>query len=129
MDLRKTVVATACISLFLTFAGCGAGPARKAPKPSEDVIRTAIQDYLRRNVPDQFGEKYLGIGWPGVNGQLEQYEFIRMGDYNTDGKYWPVETSGNGQYDFLKGRRGKFQFRARFKIFKDDFGRWAAEFY
>jgi hypothetical protein len=125
----KTTVAIACMSLFLILASCGL-PLNQ--KPSEEVARTAIQKYLLRKVPQQFGEQHDGVGWPGGNGQLEQFKLVRVGDYNSENKYWPVEASGNGKYDLCcdrRGYRGQFKFLARFKIFKDDFGQWAAEFY
>lgn len=125
----RTTVATACMSLSLILASCGLGP---APKPSDDAVRTAIQNYLRGTVPQAFGEEHLGVGWPGANGQLEQYELIRIGDYKLLEKYWPVEAGGGGSYDLccdLRGTHGHFKFRARFKIAKDDFGQWTAEFY
>jgi hypothetical protein len=66
----------------------------------------------------------------GRNAVVEKIEIQQIGNYNEQGKYWPVKCRVKGTCDadfLLETKKTAFDKVGDFKIRQDDYGKWYAE--
>jgi hypothetical protein len=98
----------------------------KSIQPSDDVIKTAIIEHLKNEVPHSWAGSLMG----GTNGKVELIEIQQLGNYNEQAKYWPVKcrVKGTCDADFLtETKKMAFDKIGDFKIKQDDYGKWYAD--
>lgn len=98
----------------------------KSTQPTDDIIKTAIIEKLKKEVPHSWAGSLMG----GTNGKVELIEIKQIGNYNEQGKYWPVKcrVKGTCDADFLtETKKVAFDKVGDFKIKQDDYGKWYAD--
>lgn len=96
-------------------------------KPTDQEVASAIATYLKKKVPVLWAGNLMG----GSNGTIKTLSIQKWGNYNDQYKYWPVNVrvAGTCTVDniFSKETRS-FDKTGDFKLKKDDYGNWTAEF-
>ena len=77
MDLRTCALLLCVIPLAISCSG----------KPSEDMIKVAITESFKQEVPVTWSGSLMG----GRDGRVELIEIRQIGTFNERGKYWPVK--------------------------------------
>jgi hypothetical protein len=98
----------------------------KSTQPSDDIIKTAITEKLKKEVPPSWAGSLAG----GRNAIIEKIEIQQIGTYNEQAKYWPVKCQVKGTCDadfLLKTEKRSFDKIGDFKIKQDDYGKWYAD--
>lgn len=98
----------------------------QSPQITEDIINTAIKEKLKREVPVTWSGSLMG----GKNAVIEKIEIQQIGNYNEQGKYWPVRCRVKGTCDaelLFETKKNTFDKVGDFKIKQDDYGKWYAE--
>ena len=107
--------------------GTSQTPSKSAtPQITEEIISTAIKEELKKEVPGTWAGSLMG----GKNAVIEKIEIKQIGNYNEQGKYWPVKcrVKGKCEADFLTEKRiMAFDKIGDFKIKQDDYGKWYSE--
>lgn len=98
----------------------------KSTQPTDDDIKTAIIEKLKKDVPHSWAGSLAG----GTNGKVETIKIQQIGKYNDQGKYWPVKcrVKGTCEADFLTEKKNvAFDKIGDFLIKQDDYGKWYAD--
>lgn len=114
----KTKFVVVLIIVILFLSGC---------KPSDSTIKSAISESLQNDFPGSWAGSLLG----GKNPNIHEIEIIKVGKFVKDGKYYPVKVkcSGTVEADLLfSTEQRSFDNEGEFKVFKDDYGDWKAEY-
>ena len=101
-------------------------PKQQTNQPSNDIISNSIKAYLKKEVPATWSGSLMG----GKNASVDLLEVQQIGNYNDQGRYWPVKCHVKGSCDadfLLKTERRSFDKIGDFKIKQDDYGNWYAE--
>lgn len=99
--------------------------------PSNDIIISAISDYLKNHVP---------LSLSGIlscdKAQIELIEIKEIGKFHDqprwweEAKYWPVKAHVKGTcrdlFSLPKTKTKAFDRAVVFKLYQDDFGNWKA---
>lgn len=95
-------------------------------KISDNIIYSAIKEKLKREVPPTWAGSLMG----GKNAVIEKIDIQQIGNYNGQGKYWPVKCRVKGVCDadlLVETKKVAFDKIGDFKIKQDDYGNWYAE--
>ncbi len=95
-------------------------------QPSNDIISNSIKGCLKKEVPATWSGSLMG----GKNASVDLLEVQQIGNYNDQGRYWPVKCHVKGSCDadfLLKTERRSFDKIGDFKLRQDDYGNWYAE--
>lgn len=95
-------------------------------KPNDNIIYSAIKEKLKKEVPPTWAGSLMG----GRNAVIEKIDIQLFGNYNEQGKYWPVKCRVKGTCDadfLLETKKTSFDKVGDFKIKQDDYGNWFAE--
>jgi hypothetical protein len=96
-------------------------------KPTDQEVASAISTYLKKKVPVLWAGNLMG----GSNGIVKTLSIQKWGNYNDQYKYWPVNVRvvGSCTVDNIFSKETKsFDKTGDFKLKKDDYGNWTAEF-
>lgn len=118
LDLEKRVAALE--------AKLGVNSTLKVSQPTDEIIKNAIIEKLKKEVPHSWAGSLIG----GKNGKLDLIEIQQIGNFNDQGKYWPVKcrVKGTCDADFLtETRKVAFDKIGDFKLKQDDYGKWFAD--
>jgi hypothetical protein len=94
-------------------------------KITDEVIYSAIKETIKKEVPPSWAGSLMG----GYNGVVEKIDIQQIGNYNEQGKYWPVKCRVKGTCDaefFVETKKVSFDKIGDFKIKQDDYGKWYA---
>jgi hypothetical protein len=95
-------------------------------QPSNDLITNSIKALLKKEVPATWSGSLMG----GKNASVDLIEVQQIGNYNDQGRYWPIKCHVKGSCDadfLLKTERRNFDKIGDFKLRQDDYGNWYAE--
>lgn len=96
-------------------------------KPTDQEVTSAIATALHKSVPLTWAGNLMG----GSKGVVKSLSIQQWGTYNEQYKYWPVKVRvvGTCEVDNLFSTETKsFDKVGDFKLKKDDYGKWIAEF-
>jgi hypothetical protein len=96
-------------------------------KPTDQEVASAIATYLKKSVPVLWAGNLMG----GSNGMVKTLSIQKWGNYNDQYRYWPVNVrvAGTCTVDNIFSKETKsFDKTGDFKLKKDDYGNWTAEF-
>jgi hypothetical protein len=134
MRKRNSWVIGFIISLAMTMLSC-------SQAPSEETIRKTVTEQLNEKMPASWivgapMEGMLGkiVSGSGVvkatNVEINLIEIKQRGNFNEQGKYWPVKVrvKGTCQRNVIGNKVDKAEFdqTGDFKFLKDDYGNWKA---
>lgn len=127
-DLEKRVQALEAKIGTTTSPSSNISPSNKTQTTqiTEDIIKAAIKEQLKREVPATWAGSLMG----GKNANVERIDIQQIGNYNDQGKYWPVKcrVKGTSDADFLfETKKTSFDKIGDFKIRQDDYGKWYSE--
>ncbi len=109
-----TVVGSAVILLVLVYTAL-------SEQPSHETIENAVKDYWKEHYRQQRGIPTYGGRFPL---QKVEAQVMRIGKFNAQKNYWPVQVSY--EYSTAQGA-GRGHTYAPFMIYQDDFGKWRAK--
>ncbi len=124
-DLEKRVLALEA-KLGTTTQTVQPSPKVQNNQPSQDIIGNSIKACLKKEVPATWSGSLMG----GKSASVDVLEVQQIGNYNDQGRYWPVKCHVKGSCDadfLLKTERRSFDKIGDFKIKQDDYGNWYAE--
>jgi hypothetical protein len=101
-------------------------PKSQTPQLTDDIIYSAIKEKLKREVPPTWAGSLMG----GKNAVIEKIDIQQIGNYNEQGKYWPVKCRVKGICDaelLIETKKVAFDKIGDFKLKQDDYGKWYAE--
>lgn len=120
---QHIILSVMVIVVLMVFVGCSAG------KPSNATVEKVLRQALMGGVPGN---------WIGnavrktTDVKITSVKVEKWGNYNRDGKYWPVTLKVVGSaraiimFDTNMGRHN-FDNTSEYKLFKDDYGEWEIE--
>ncbi len=101
----------------------------KQKPPSEEIIKKAIAEQLKKQVPMSWAGSTMG----GKNTKIKQIEIKQIGTFNEQEEYWPVMARVKGSCtveslmpSILPAENKAFDQIGDFKIYQDDYGKWKA---
>jgi hypothetical protein len=101
----------------------------KQKPPSEEVIKKAIAEQFKKQVPMSWAGSTMG----GKNARIELIEIKQTGTFNDREGYWPVKARVKGTCtveSLMPGltptEKKAFDRIGDFKIYQDDYGSWKA---
>ncbi|MBZ0203308.1 MAG: hypothetical protein K8I03_09870 [Ignavibacteria bacterium] len=95
-------------------------------KITDEIIISTIKEKLKKEVPPTWAGSLMG----GRNAVIEKIDVQQIGNYNEQGKYWPVKCRVKGICDadlLFETKKVAFDKVGDFKIHQDDYGKWYAE--
>ena len=101
----------------------------KQKPPSEEIIKKAIAEQLKRQVPMSWAGSTMG----GKNTKINKIEIKQIGTFSEQEEYWPVRARVKGTCTvesvvrgILPAEQKAFDQVGDFKIYQDDYGKWKA---
>ena len=101
----------------------------KQKPPSEEIIKKAIAEQLKKQVPMSWAGSTMG----GKNTKINQIEIKQIGTFSEQEEYWPVRARVKGTCtvkslmpNILPAEQKTFDQVGDFKIYQDDYGKWKA---
>ena len=101
----------------------------KQKPPSEEIIKKAIAEQLKRQVPMSWAGSTMG----GKNAKISLIEIKRIGNFNDREEYWPVRARVKGTCTvesvvrgILPAEQKSFDQVGDFKLYQDDYAKWKA---
>ncbi len=98
----------------------------KNAMPSKEQLYSAVARALGSEIPVSWVGNLMG----GRLKSLDDLQVVRVGIYNKDRKYWPMQIRCSGvaalNDPFNKGKVVRFDKVGEFVVFRDDYGDWQA---
>jgi hypothetical protein len=117
--IRRPIHALIIIALSILVVACSRAP-------SDDTIKSAITQLLKKEVPLSWSGSLLG----SENIKIESIDILEIGKFNTNSQYWPVRArvKGNCQANILMltTEARTFDKVGDFQLYQDDYENWIA---